>query len=301
MRFVIGEEWEGQPLKKYLSGGLRLSRAQTVELKKEENGILLDGAPVYVSAILHAGQTLELALEDRESAQGIVPTEMPLEILFEDEYLVAAAKPPFMPTHPSLNHYADTLANALAYHYKSENRPFVFRAVNRLDRDTSGIVLAAKDKHTSFLMSKMIARRLVDKRYAALLDGILEDDHGFIEKNVVRASDSIMLRRTDETLGAYALTEYSVLGRSCGHTLASAIPHTGRTHQLRVHFSSIGHPVTGDTMYGEASAFIGRQALHAYLLIFDHPVSGERTVIRAPLPDDFKSLLKEYGFEKVVL
>lgn len=299
MNYTIDKDWNGKTVKSYLFGRLGLSRAQTVKLKADPCGILLDGRRVFVTEVLTEGQTLTLALEDREPGEGIVPVPIPVEILYEDEWLAAVNKPPFMPTHPSLNHYADTLANALAYRYEQQGKPFVFRAVNRLDRDTSGVLLVSLDRHTSFLMSKLIAQRQADKLYVAVLDGETERDSGVIEKNIVRDRESIILRRTDETEGEYARTEFRVLARGAGHTLVEARPLTGRTHQLRVHFASIGHPVTGDTLYGAPSSKIGRQALHAYSLSFLHPITEERIKITAPLRKDISELIKEYGFEKI--
>ena len=297
--FEIDGEWAGKSIKSFLYGFLHLSRAQVIILKKTERGILLDGQPAFVTALLQDGSILSLKLADSGENEKIVPTDLPLDVLFEDEYLIAVNKPPFMPTHPSLHHYTDTLANALAHYFEQQNRPFVFRCMNRLDRDTSGVVLIAKDKHTAFQLSKIIMERRADKRYIALLEGTLEGDCGTIDKNILRENASIIRRRTDELLGEKAITTYSVLERKAGLTLVCAAPLTGRTHQLRVHFSSIGHPILGDDLYGTSSPQIGRQALHAHRLTLEHPATRQMLELVAPLPEDMKKVLKENCFETI--
>ena len=299
MKYIIDESCGGKTVKSYLFGTLHFSRALVVRLKEKENGIVLNGRRVVVTEVLSSGDVLELAVEDAERGENIRQTEMPLAILFEDDRYIAVNKPPALPTHPSLYHYDDTLANGLAWYFAKKGRPFVFRTVNRLDRDTSGVVLVSKDKDASAKMNRLIAARKADKRYIALVDGDVAEDHGFIEKNIARAEESIILRRVCKSGGEYALTEYTVLERKNGKTLLCATPHTGRTHQLRVHFAYLGHPIEGDDLYGETSPHIARQALHALELSFDHPFTGERVEIFAPPPEDLKKLLKEYGFETV--
>ena len=298
---TVEPQYVGKTVKFYLFEVMKLSRRQVILLKKKENGILLDGQPVFVPAVLKEGSVLTLALDDEESGEHILPTRLPVDILYEDEHLIALNKPAGIPTHPSLNHYTDTLANALAYYFEKQDRPFVFRAVNRLDRDTSGVVLVAKNKRAAAALIRQMTARAIEKSYLALLTGTLEEDEGKIERNILRVSDSIMLRRTDDTEGEYALTVYRVLERKNGYTLVQAFPKTGRTHQLRVHFSDIGHPIVGDTMYGTASLMIKRQALHAYALTFTHPISGERLTVSAPLPTDIRNILKENEFEDPTL
>ena len=298
MKYLIDERCDGKTVKSYLFSELHLSRAMVIRLKNREDGILLCGRRVFVTEKLKAGDELCLSLEDRQLGENIRPVEMPLDIIFEDDRFIAINKPPNLPTHPSLYHYDDTLANGLAYYYQSKGRPFVFRAVNRLDRDTSGVILVSKDKDASAKMNKLIAAHRADKQYIALLEGELYED-GVIEKNIERAEQSIILRRVTDNGGEYAKTLFSVLEVKNGRTLVRCCPYTGRTHQLRVHFSSIGHPIVGDDLYGSASSVIGRQALHAISLGFDHPFSDKHITVFAPMPEDFTNALKEYRFETV--
>ena len=279
MLIPISSEYDGMILREYLRNVLRLSRAELTELKKREDGIMLNGVRVTVRAVLKTGDELVLSRDDIESSEGVAPVELPLEILYEDDDVIALNKPPFMPTHPSHEHQSDTLANALAYYFESKGIPFVFRAVNRLDRDTSAFVLA-----------KQIAEFKVTKKYVAIVKGEMLSS-GAIEGNIRRIEEGKM-RRGVFPDGQYALTEYEVLGVKNELSALLVSPKTGRTHQIRVHLSHIGHPILGDTLYGDesGSSLISRQALHAYSLTFSLPSSNEIITVTAPLPSDMASI-----------
>ncbi len=287
---VISSEYDGMILREYLRNVQRLSRAELTELKKRDSGIMLNGARVTVRAVLKEGDVLALSRDDIASSEGVKPVDLPLDILYEDDDVIALNKPPFMPTHPSHEHQSDTLANALAYYFDKKGIPFVFRAVNRLDRDTSGVVLVAKNKNSAFVLARQIAEFKVTKKYIAIAVGEIPND-GKIEGNIRRVEDGKM-RRGVFPDGQYALTEYEVLGVKNGLSALLVTPKTGRTHQIRVHFSHIGHPLVGDTLYGDenGSALISRQALHAYSLTFSLPSNNEIITVTAPLPTDMASI-----------
>ena len=290
MLTVISSEYDGMILREYLRNVLRLSRAELTELKKRDDGILLNGVRVTVRALLKDGDELVLSRDDIDSSEGVKPVPLPLDILYEDDDVIALNKPPFMPTHPSHEHQSDTLANALAYYFESKGIPFVFRAVNRLDRDTSGVVLVAKNKNSAFVLAKQIAEFKVTKKYIAIVDGEVLSS-GKIGGNIRRIEDGKM-RRGVFPDGQYALTEYEVLGVKNGLSALLVSPKTGRTHQIRVHTSYIGHPILGDTLYGNenGSELISRQALHAYSLTFSLPSNNETITVTAPLPSDMASI-----------
>ena len=290
MLTVISSEYDGMILREYLRNVLRLSRAELTELKKREDGIMLNGVRVTVRALLKDGDELVLSRDDIASSEGVKPVPLPLDILYEDDDVIALNKPPFMPTHPSHEHQSDTLANALAYYFESKGIPFVFRAVNRLDRDTSGVVLVAKNKNSAFVLAKQIAEFKVTKKYIAIVDGEVLSS-GKIEGNIRRIEDGKM-RRGVFPDGQYALTEYEVLGVKNGLSALLVSPKTGRTHQIRVHTSYIGHPILGDTLYGNenGSELISRQALHAYSLTFSLPSNNDTITVTAPLPSDMASI-----------
>lgn len=321
MQYIISEEHAGMVLREYIRGIIGLSRGALTALKQNPRGILLDGERVTVRAVLRGGDVLTLALEDAESAPTLIPSDLPLEVLYEDDLCVVCSKPPYMPTHPSHGHYDDTLANALAFRYAERGIPFVFRAVNRLDSDTSGAVLVARSRAAAAAYGSDMREGRIGKVYFALLCGIGLPSHGEINAPIARMRESIIFRCVSPD-GEPALTRYRLIGtcRVSGEpcTAVLAEPVTGRTHQLRVHFAHIGHPIYGDTLYpvseerlsalvrrretGEAlpekvhGGPIGRQALHAALLLFDRyggasGERGERLCVSAPFPPDIDALL----------
>lgn len=297
--------YAGLSVKQILTEKLGFSKRAIASLKSRDDGILLNGKRVTVRAIVDEGDVLEINLDD-ESTQNekLIPSSTLPEIVFEDEYIVAANKPPFMPTHQSQGHFYDTLANSLAYYYSSKDRPFVFRSVNRLDRNTSGVVLVAKDRLTSSKLSAQMKSDGIKKTYLAILDGELECDSGTISTYIRRREKSIILREVcDKSYDAkLAITEYEVLARANGYCLVSATPVTGRTHQLRVHFAHLGSQILGDDLYGLSSPIISRHALHAESLTFTHPENGVKMTLKAKIPDDMEHAINEiFGKEALKL
>ena len=292
MEFKIPKDGNGILLRTYLKR-LSFSNKLVAHLKTVENGITVNGEHVTVRYVLNEGDILNLAIEDSLPSESVEPVELPLEIVYEDGDIVVCNKPPFMPTHPSHNHYDDTLANALAFYYSG--KPFVFRPVNRLDRNTSGTVLVAKNARAAAMLFSEMKKRNIGKTYIAIVNGELEGS-GVIEKHLCRTEASIIVRRVceeNEPGAQYAKTEYEVIKSGNGLSLIKLKPLTGRTHQLRVHLASIGHPILGDDIYGNASDKIDRQALHAESLIFTRPSDGARIEIKAPLPLDIKNIAEK--------
>lgn len=269
MKITVPAEFDGRILRSYLKNTLGLSSKTLAHLKTLPNGIVVNSSRVTVRYVLHAGDALELADTDTESSENVTPAPLPLSVLYENEHLIVLDKPPFMPTHPSHGHTDDTLANALAYRYEKEGLPFIFRPLGRLDRNTSGVVIAGKTRAASGALGNALLRGEVKKRYVALLRGSLCEGDGIhtIEVPIRRAEDSIIIRTAcnmDEAGAEYALTNYRVLLSNKDYSLVLCEPKTGRTHQLRVHFSHIGHPIVGDDIYGgDDQGLISRHALHA--------------------------------------
>jgi 23S rRNA pseudouridine1911/1915/1917 synthase len=290
MQIKIDKSYENRTLLSFIKSELRLSHRLLSRLKRTENGILINGKHVTVRYILKAGDILELADEDTSPSETVEPVELSVDIIFEDDDIIAVNKPASMPTHPSHEHQEDTLANALAFYFKSKGIPFVFRAVNRLDRDTSGVVLVAKNKNAAFVLSKQIAEFKVEKKYIAIAEGELSCS-GRIEGAIRRVNDGKMKRGVFDD-GQCALTEYEVIGIKDGLSTVLVTPKTGRTHQIRVHFSHIGHPLAGDTLYGneKGSDKISRQALHAYSLSFSLPSRNKIITVTAPIPSDMAQI-----------
>ena len=278
----IPAEYDGRLLRSYLKLTLGLSTAVLAKLKNNERGILVNGNRVTVRYTLREGDVLELSDRDtEETATGhVIPVDLPLEVLFEDDHVIALNKPPDMPTHPSHGHVEDTLANALAYRYAKTSEPFVFRPLGRLDRNTSGVVIAGKTRAASGCLSRSLRQGDVFKGYVAILEGeignvgqvctiiapIYRPDEWGIRRCVGDASTPNAV---------YAETRYIPLTCYNGYSVVLCQPVTGRTHQLRVHFSHLGFPILGDDIYGTSSELIPRHALHAISISLPLPFYGQ--------------------------
>ena len=295
LEFTVGADGEGLLLRTYLRR-LKLSSRLISHLKAVERGIEVNGESCTVRRILHPGDRVCLRYEDLEQGVSATPSPLPVEVLYEDRDIVAVNKPSQMPTHPSHGHHDDTLANALAYRY--EGTPFVFRPINRLDRNTSGIVLVARNTRAASILSDELQGGGFEKTYIAVCDGEFSGV-GRIIRALRRTKESIIVRETcgeDDEGASHAETGYRVLASAGGKSLVRLFPYTGRTHQLRVHLASIGHPITGDDLYGEQSDLIPRQALHAQRLSFTL-IGGERITLDAPLPGDILDLCRACGLD----
>ncbi len=297
MKVTVTEAWDGKTVFEFIRRGLGLSRRLLIRLKTG-GGILLNGINVTVRTSLKCGDVLTLLTEDSDSdrSEGVQPSALPFSVVFENEDFIVCDKPAGMVTHPSRNHQDDTLGNALAYTFAQRGQPFVFRPVNRLDRDTTGLVLVAKNQPAAYALSRQLMAGRVEKTYRAVLCGSLQPASGEITGYIRRQAESSMVRELNETGidSEFSLTRYAVLREANGFTLAEASPVTGRTHQLRVHFSSRGCPILGDTLYGSPSPWIARQALHACSLSFDDLNTGERLHFTTPalLPPDMAEVCR---------
>ena len=284
-----------------LKGELGLSRAFIKHLKFKEGGITLNGDHVTVRRQLKTGDILALLVEDTDTPERLTPSALELSLVYEDDDVAVPDKPSDMPTHQSFGHYGDTVANALTYRYQSLGLPFVFRPVNRLDRNTSGLLLIARNRISAAYLSDAMKKGLISKQYIAILRGILDVDSGRIDTYMRRTADSVIVREVcDENGGGdRAITDFEVLCRSGTHTMVLATPVTGRTHQLRVHFAHLGCPIEGDDMYSDGGELIGRHALHSYLLTFPRPSDGESVTVCAPLHEDMRMLCEKVFGERV--
>lgn len=266
------------------------SRHVIVHLKQTEQGILLNNKWAYVNEILHTGDILTLQIIEEVSSENIVPVSMQLDIIYEDEDIIVINKTADTPIHPSINNFDNSLANGLAYYYKQQNLPFIFRCVNRLDRDTTGLVLLAKNMYSGCILSDMVRNREIHREYQAIVEGKL-DESGTINAPIARKEGSVIERCIDFNSGQRAITHYTLMNYKNGYSLASIVLETGRTHQIRVHMKHIGHRLPGDFIYNPNYTHINRQALHSYKLSFLHPITKEQMTFFAPLPLDMKKLL----------
>ena len=292
MEYKIQENTDGMTVLQVLKGELGLSRAFIKHLKFKENGIMLNGEHVTVRKTVRQGDVLCLLTEDEITPEKLTPSDLGLAIAYENDDLVIPDKPANMPTHQSFGHYGDTVANALTYRYAANGLAFVFRPVNRLDRNTSGLLLIARNRLSAAFLSDAMKKKEIKKQYVAILKGSLLEDEGIIDTYMRRTAESVIVREVcDENGGGdRAITRFTVICRSATHNMVIASPITGRTHQLRVHFAHLGCPIEGDDMYGEKSELIGRHALHSYLLTLPLPDGSGNITVTAPLHEDMRSL-----------
>lgn len=262
------------------------------ELKKMPQSILINGEWQYMKHLLQSGEMLTVHVQEETSSEKIPPVELPLDIIYEDEDILVVNKPADMPIHPSLNNYYNSLANALAWYFAKQNKPFVFRCINRLDRDTSGLTIIAKHMLSAGILSSMVAERAIHREYLALVRGEITPAQGTIDAPIGRKGDSIIERMVDPEHGERAVTHYQLKEYKNGHSLLSIHLETGRTHQIRVHLKHIGFPLIGDYLYNPDMEFIQRQALHSHRLQFRHPITGNTMDFIAPLPEDMAQVLR---------
>lgn len=289
LKYTVENE-QYQNVKEVLKAYFKVSDRLLLKLKKNYK-ILVNGEAVYPDFPLSLHDTIEVLLDLEEDNSNIIPTAIPLEILFEDEAYLVINKPAGIPVHPSMDHYTDSLSNGVRYYFDSICLKKKIRPVNRLDRNTSGIVIFAKNEYIQECLIRQMKENTFYKEYIAICEGKFDHEKGMINAPIARKENSIIERCIDSK-GDTAITEYEVLNYDAdkNYSIVKCILHTGRTHQIRVHTASIGHPILGDTLYGNASSSIARQALHSYKTAFCHPISHEYVSYTAPLPSDMKSL-----------
>lgn len=267
-------------------------------LKQHPGSVRLNGEEALFYFPLKNGDLLEISLEEEHPSENIVPVDLPIHIIYEDEDLMVIDKPADMPVHPSIGNYENTLANAAAWYFHRQDIPFVFRCINRLDRDTTGLLILAKHMLSGAILSDQMKKRAIHRTYLAITEG-KTDPAGTIDSPIGRTDQSLILRQVDHENGYSACTHYL---QKCWHpktfypetlpvpqdglSLVQLQLETGRTHQIRVHMTSIGHPLIGDTLYNPETALMNRQALHSYRLAFTHPVTGVSLEFTSPLPED---------------
>lgn len=277
LEYVVGDESEGKKLYSFLKGSVHLSTKLIRSLKRTENGLMINGSHAKTPDILKTGDVVTLNLPDDEKTAE--PGETMPEVIYEDSDILVVNKPPFMPIHESHNHQGDTLANCVCGYLSKKGMSCSFRAVGRLDKGTSGLVVCALNSHAAARLSGNI-----EKTYYALATGHFEGS-GTIDKPIFRPDPMKTLRTADDR-GDRAVTHWEALAADEKLTLLKIRLETGRTHQIRVHFAFLGAPLLGDRMYGEEREEITHQALHCGEVTFIQPITGERIVCRAEMPED---------------
>ena len=294
-------------------------------MKPDPEAVLLNGTHVFMRHPLTPGDTLRIRIRDDESSGTLAPSPVPFSILYEDEDLLIIDKPANEAIHPAVSHPADTLGNGLAHYFSKKNIPFVFRCINRLDRDTTGLLIVAKNLLAASVLEQSLQRREIHRTYLAAAEGLLPDE-GTIDLPIARVDGSLILRAVDHERGVRAVTHYRTLRRITerewkqtpgsrafpGLSVLQLQLETGRTHQIRVHLAYLGHPLAGDPLYNpnclrrdavlpppgtcvppkdENPLSLTRQALHSWKLDFTHPVTGEPMHFESPVPEDMRRLI----------
>lgn len=264
------------------------SRHLLRQLKETEDGLLRNGQPTFTTVALKAGDRIRVRLlEQAEGSEAIMPAPLPFDIVYEDEDLLVVNKPADMPIHPSFQNHGNTLADALTWHYQQRGEAFVYRCINRLDRDTTGLLIVAKHLLSASILSDMVGKREIHREYLAIVEGI-PPEKGTISAPIGRKEGSAILREVNFKTGEPAVTHFTRLETRNGLSLVSLKLETGRTHQIRVHMGYIGCPLIGDYLYYPERSRIGRQALHSHHLSFLHPITGKALSFTAPLPEDME-------------
>lgn len=290
MRLAYVNSSKYSNVKEVLKAEFSMSDRLLLKLKKLDK-IYLNGNVTSVNHPVLENNLIECYLDYEEDNSNIVPTEMPLNIIYEDEAYIVVNKPAGIPVHPSMDHYTDSLSNGIAFYFNQIGLKKKIRPVNRLDKDTSGIVIFAKNEYIQECLVRQMKSKEFIKRYIAVVNGNLDNLEGTINAPIARKEGSIIERCVSET-GDIAITHYKVLKRKTDFDIVECILETGRTHQIRVHFAYLGHSLLSDTLYGTSSSLINRQALHAYKVEFTHPLSKKKVKYIATVPEDLNKLME---------
>ena len=282
LNYKIEQGDSGQTIISFLKNHYYPSKFITL-LKHTEGSVCLNGVFSKLNTVLNCNDLLTINYIENDESENIVPVNLPFEIIYEDEDIMVINKPSDMPVHPAINNFENTLANGIAYYFTSKGEHFVFRCINRLDRNTSGLLIVAKHRLSSAILSGYMKKRMIHREYIALVAGLFEDKTGTIDLPIARINDSIIERCVDFEKGQSAITHYEVIKEYKGNSspyledcsLLKIHLETGRTHQIRVHFSYIGHPLLGDSLYNKKPGILKRQALHSHILEFNHPITFE--------------------------
>lgn len=287
IEYRVTNDHDNQKVSTILRSQLKFSRGAIRRLKRCA-GLTVNDQAVRLNALVQAGDLIRVDFQDDE--QPVIPQDMPLDILYEDEHVLAVDKPSNLLVHPLSYHLLDTLANGVIYHWQRQGLSSKFRAVSRLDKDTSGVMLIAKNSYSCHQLAVQMKNGLCRREYLAVVQGRIAVDSGSIDLPIGRPIDGSLIFGVTAQ-GKEAVTHFTVMQRFAGASLVKLRLETGRTHQIRVHLRHFGYPLMGDDLYGGSLELIQRQALHSWRLEFTHPVTKEHMQLEAPLPADLTALI----------
>lgn len=290
LTWTVSEKDAGRLVREFLKEH-DISKTALTDIKFNGGDILVNGQHVTVRYPLKQGDVLSVLFPPEVPSEGLTAENIPLDIVYEDEYILVINKPPFLSSIPSREHPTGSLSHALLHYYEKHHIASTIHLVNRLDRDTSGLLIVAKHRYVHHLFSKEQRHHNIHRIYRALVHGVLPADNGTIDAPIGRKSESIIEREVRPD-GQHAVTHYEVLERLDDCTYVQLKLETGRTHQIRVHLSYLGYPLLGDELYGGRRCKIERQALHSYELNFYHPILQKAFSFTAEIPEDMKRLVK---------
>ena len=286
LEYIVKKDDDFKTINEVLTSHFTISsrlRNKLINLK----AVKLNGNFVNTRSFVKELDLITVDFDYEEDNSNILPTKMDLQIIYEDEWLLIVNKPAGIAIHPSLLHYTDSLSNGVRYYFDLIGLKKKIRPVNRLDANTSGLVIFAKCEYIQECFIKQMANKTFKKEYLCIVNGIFDKKTGIINLPIARKSGSIIERCVDIN-GQDAVTYYEVIEEFGNYSMVKCLLETGRTHQIRVHMSYIGHPLLGDTLYGYPSKLINRQALHSYMIEFVHPISKKVMKFTCDLPKDMK-------------
>ncbi|WP_407647685.1 RluA family pseudouridine synthase [Clostridium brassicae] len=291
LKFIVQNEYDGLKLNQYLRSVVKFSSRFTQKVVRS-GGVKVNNVNATLFTKLSAGDNIEVYI-DKSEEQDIIPEKMELDIVYEDKDIIVVNKPAGIVVHPTKRYPQGTLANGLLYHFKQNGDNCIVRLVSRLDMDTSGLILVAKNAFSHMSLARDMNKEQFVKAYLAIVHGNLPQEKGVIDKPIYKPDDG-SIKRIIDGRGQKSITHFNVVERFNNSDLVRLVLETGRTHQIRVHLSSMGTSIYGDSLYGkEEDEYINRQALHAYSLQILHPRSGELLKFQCELPDDMKELLRK--------
>lgn len=276
-------------IKEVLKNYFHISNRLLIRLKNNQC-IYLNNSLASINSTINIDDMITVDISFNEKSNNIHPIKMDLDIIFEDDALLIVNKPFGMPVHPSMQHFEDSLSNGIQYYYEQNAIFTKIRPVNRLDKDTSGIVIFAKNEYIQECLINQMKNNIFQKKYIALLEGNINNKIGIINEPISRKEGSIIEREINPN-GQNAITKYKVIKNYSEYCLVEFELETGRTHQIRVHSKYIGHPILSDDLYGNKSTLISRQALHAYKVSFIHPITNKNINLTANIPEDILNLI----------
>jgi len=289
LEYIVTKTTKYQSIKQVLKEEFLISDRLIIKLKKSKQ-IYLNGKAIHINELIKCDDIITIDLDFEETSDNIVPTQMDLDILYEDDCLLIVNKPAFIPVHPSMDHYDDSLSNGIKYYFNSICLNRKIRPVNRIDKNTSGIVIFAKNEYIQESLIRQMKSSDFKKEYLAIVDGVIEKKEQILDAPISRKENSIIERCVSPN-GDSAITIIELLKTFDKYSLIKCSLKTGRTHQIRVHTSHIGHHILGDDLYGKKSDLINRHALHAHKVIFTHPITQKIIRIIAPIPKDMEELI----------